>query len=316
MFVMLGHSIGVLKEPINWFILSFHMPAFYFISGVCLNLSTRKDTVLEGVCHKARTTGYQYLVFSILGLFYYWTIRSRLGNNLHVTFNTSLFNIFVGKNIVPGFWFVYDLLIITVLYIVIQNVRRRELYSFVLFFLLFVFFSYNVDETYYNGLAHRLTGGGTFYSVGAMLSQYIRDNKISLLFKQLSCQLWLLIAFSLSLGIVLIAFLNKPVVMAVNDYGNIWLFLSGAFLACIVLAIISEVIGKNKILEYIGVNSIIFLFIHFYILDFSHFLFNFLFVSGLNNSFPFYLLHFIVAILGSFGFAWIINKYIPFLIRI
>ena len=165
-------------------------------------------------------------------------------------------------------------------------------------------------------MAHRLTGGGIFYSVGAMLSQYIRDDKNYLLIKKMSCQLWLLIEFSLSIGIIFIAFLNKPVVMAVNDYGNIWLFLSGALLACTVLAIVSSVIGKNKILEYIGVNSIKFLFIHFYILDFSHFLFNFLFVSGLNNSFPFYLLHFIVAILGSFGFAWIVNKYIPFLIRI
>lgn len=33
-FVAFGHSIGVLNHPINRAILSFHMPLFFFISGM------------------------------------------------------------------------------------------------------------------------------------------------------------------------------------------------------------------------------------------------------------------------------------------
>lgn len=31
--VVLGHSIGSIENPVNRFILSFHMPAFFIVSG-------------------------------------------------------------------------------------------------------------------------------------------------------------------------------------------------------------------------------------------------------------------------------------------
>jgi len=37
LLVVLGHSIGIITEPLNRFILSFHMPVFFFVSGLVLN---------------------------------------------------------------------------------------------------------------------------------------------------------------------------------------------------------------------------------------------------------------------------------------
>ena len=34
LLVVLGHSIGTLTDPMNRFILSFHMPVFFFVSGL------------------------------------------------------------------------------------------------------------------------------------------------------------------------------------------------------------------------------------------------------------------------------------------
>ena len=34
--VVLGHCIGYIDDPLNKVILSFHMPAFFFLSGICM----------------------------------------------------------------------------------------------------------------------------------------------------------------------------------------------------------------------------------------------------------------------------------------
>ena len=34
MSVLLGHSISLMAHPVNRFILSFHMPLFFFVSGM------------------------------------------------------------------------------------------------------------------------------------------------------------------------------------------------------------------------------------------------------------------------------------------
>lgn len=40
LLVVLGHCIGNLEDPVNRVILAFHMPLFFFLSGLCA-----KDTV-------------------------------------------------------------------------------------------------------------------------------------------------------------------------------------------------------------------------------------------------------------------------------
>ena len=35
LFVVLGHCIGNIEDPVNKFILAFHMPLFFFLSGLC-----------------------------------------------------------------------------------------------------------------------------------------------------------------------------------------------------------------------------------------------------------------------------------------
>lgn len=157
--VVLGHSIGSIQDPINWYIISFHMPIFFFISGICFNLSSNKRSISDGIKHKISTLGYQYLVFSLLGLTLYWLIRSRLGNDLNISLLNSFVGLFVGFNIVPGFWFVFDLFVICVLFIMIQNIPHKGLILVFTSFLLFVNCSYHRDSFLYNEIIHRIMGG-------------------------------------------------------------------------------------------------------------------------------------------------------------
>lgn len=38
LFVIFGHCYVSLEDPVNRFILSFHMPVFFFLSGICTKL--------------------------------------------------------------------------------------------------------------------------------------------------------------------------------------------------------------------------------------------------------------------------------------
>ncbi len=110
----------------------------------------------------------------------------------------------------------------------------------------------------------------------------------------------------------MIAWANSPVVMSVSEYGNPYLFISGSFIACVTFFLISKSI-RCQLLKYIGENSILFLFFHFYALYVSHILYNILIGTGNNNTFPYYFLHFIVAILVCYGASFFVNKYVPYL---
>lgn len=65
LLVILEHAIGTPTDSISKYILSFHMPAFFFISGIAVMYSKRSNSLLEDIFHKIRTLGYQYLVIGI-----------------------------------------------------------------------------------------------------------------------------------------------------------------------------------------------------------------------------------------------------------
>ena len=44
LLVVLGHCIGNLTDPVNKVILSFHMPLFFFISGLCAKYENGRFT--------------------------------------------------------------------------------------------------------------------------------------------------------------------------------------------------------------------------------------------------------------------------------
>ncbi len=53
LLVVLGHCIGDLNDPGNRFILAFHMPLFFFISGMCI--SEKVIPLKEYLMKKIRT---------------------------------------------------------------------------------------------------------------------------------------------------------------------------------------------------------------------------------------------------------------------
>lgn len=184
--VVLGHSVGTIQDPINWYIISFHMPVFFFISGICFNLSSNKGSISDGIIHKITTLGYQYFVFSLLGLTFYWLIRSRLGNDLNISLFSSFAGLLVGYNIVPGFWFVFDLFVISVLFIMTQNIPNKGFIWVLTSFLFFVVCSYYRDSFIYNEIIHRIMGGA-FSMVSVSCLVFMIKESMNISYRKTGC---------------------------------------------------------------------------------------------------------------------------------
>jgi len=310
LLVILGHSIGYITDPVNRYIISFHMPIFLFISGMCVSLSVKQRSISENIVHKLKSIGFQYLAFSLIGLLIYWLLLSRIGRDNGISVGESLLGILTSRSVVNGFWFVYDLLVISVLYIFMQRDKMRPFTFFLASFAGFVVFeplqSYGLPKEII-----RILGGAIFFSLGDMFGLFVLPA-----LKMLICKeriRFVLYGLVLLIIVGLVALTNSPVLMYSANFGNKWMFIFGAILASFAFSIISKIIGRSKYLEYIGRNSICFLFFQFYALDATHMLFNVIWGNGLNNTFPYYMVHFISATGLCYVFAFFYNSYLPFL---
>lgn len=67
--VMLGHSITNMDNPLNTMILSFHMPLFFFLSGIVIK---QDYTVVQYVLKRIRTIGMPlftgFFIYNIVGI--------------------------------------------------------------------------------------------------------------------------------------------------------------------------------------------------------------------------------------------------------
>lgn len=126
--VVLGHSIGIVENPINRFILSFHMPAFFILSGMCFKPLTQHDSPLRVLKKKAQGLLWPYFTLSLMGVALYWLLLAGTAKDQNVNVWQSILGIFwndgsIGKIVTGGFWFVYDLIWITIIHILSRRIN-------------------------------------------------------------------------------------------------------------------------------------------------------------------------------------------------
>lgn len=178
--------------------------------------------------------------------------------------------------------------------------------------LLFLYLSFTDSRFYMKDSIEQISCGFLFFFLGDVFSRNIEKLIFVLKFKYISY----LIVGGLILSIYIISRLNEPILMAINKYGNPLFFLLSSIMGCVAVFCISYFIRSERFLEYVGVNSILFLFFHFIILNTSHVTFNKLIEGDFNNyEYPYFVFHFVIAVVVSCVISWVINNYFPWLIR-
>ena len=141
--VVLGHTLRALVNSsilesstavsaIDRWIYAFHMPLFFFLSGLFIHRSASKP-LIDFAIDKLKVIGYPYAIWSLLGVFFqamasrYTTSKVSFADLWRIIYRPPL-----------QFWFLYVLFIIVLIYAVV----RKLTVSPVLFLILAIVFYY------------------------------------------------------------------------------------------------------------------------------------------------------------------------------
>ncbi len=247
LFMIFGHICR--NATLQPYILGACLPLFFFISGVLSNID--KDiSVWDFIAIKFKKLMIPFAFFYLL-TFLYWLIIERNVRGSDLSVQSQLFGLIYGSYskymyFNGALWFLPCLFSLESICFILYKLppKLREA-AFLLSFLLGFYFVY---------IEFRLPWGidwATFYigyfMVGFYLRSIVLKDKISL---KISLPL-LLFAFGMQ---ILSLYLQGHFVLLNLGFGKNLLF---GFATISVYYILSRYINRNKILEYIGVNSLV-----------------------------------------------------------
>ena len=255
--VLIGHNDTILTN----YIYSFHIPLFFFISG--LTYKGNSDSLKEVIKKRLRNIVIPYFELSLF-LYFLWILLMNFQGI--VLYKNDILRNFVGifycqgvDNMAWGLqlWFLPCLFITSI--ILVSSV------GFLFNDILRINFLWSFDVALV---------GVLFYGTGFLLK-----NKLNIYKPQIVDYICMLISLVL---LIIFNQLNGRIDMYSSQYNNIFLFISNSFLGIYIIIVVSKLIKQKRIIKFVGSNTIIILAFHIRVLDFIKKVFLIFFSSALN----------------------------------
>lgn len=267
-FIVFGHTItySIHCDLIYKILCSFHVVLFFIISGYTFSEKNKKFFLF--LKERFIRIMSPYFIWAILFLVPYFLfgreVASSTGAKGEFKFLPQFIKIFYGVGYMQGLkqntalWFLPALFSMEIIYFKIIKIIRKKNSIYKILFLFFIILVSYITNIYIKFVfplgINTVLVLGVFFYFGYLCKDFdlFNENK---LFKPHY------ILFMLCIG--LLAGIVNDKISAVNyRYGNLTLlFISGTFLS-IVIIYISYLIYNNKIIEYIGKNTMIILIFH------------------------------------------------------
>jgi fucose 4-O-acetylase-like acetyltransferase len=258
--VLYAHALNV--DSIRHIFYSFHMPLFFFLSGLTFHL--KKDESFATSLKKAtKNILIPYFLFAFLSFFYwYYHVFDTVSPE---ELQKQFFSIFYGNSNNGGLifnnilWFLPCLFVTRIAFAGISKVSTSTRFLILTLFIISIagfLFSLFLPKTKLPFSTEAAINGVVFFGIGFLWHRYAEWINTTL--KQYA--LVALPIFSLlCIGAATIHFntYGHQVDMRLNRLDNYFLFYTGALSGIIAVMTISILIGKNRILEYIGRHSLI-----------------------------------------------------------
>ena len=306
LLVIYGH--GLAATPLRFIIYSFHMPLFFFISGVVFH-KRKNEKYLTVLKKDFKRILIPYLIFAAIS-FTLWLSNIPLDRIKWDLVLRQIIGIFYGSgnngylaiNIV--LWFLPCLFIVKQIFWFISRLEIKLIIPILFLFsaLGYCFHVFFPTLKLPFGFESALTGV-VFFGLG-YLWNFIPE-KITLMFKRYTLVfLAILIVLTIIFSLANFNLHNHQVDLRLNRINNYFLFYLSAFSGILSVILVSMRANKNKILEYLGRNSLLLFVWHLVVFSYiSDFVFLFLTsdeVIKLRNVYlaPFYSIASIFVILA------------------
>lgn len=292
----------------NYWIHSFHMPMFYFISGFLYRKSDLSFN--KFLTKKGKSLIIPYFVFSTFHLVLWYLLCLLVGQKLEVSYLSDIFLFNTDKMPIAGaLWFLTSLFFVDVLYYLLDRISNIKLK----YILIILCFSVGTVVPNYArlplALDTSLMGIGLFH-IGRLYRQYNKKTDFSIV----------IVIVALIVGSIL-TYANGYVNVRQGIYSNIYLYLITASLMTWGLYILSKYVSHNKNfiireLIYIGRNSLVYVCLNqLLLLFFNHsgkiFIHNIFFLFAYKIGvfvITMLVLHIITFFLNRRKLKWIIGK--------
>jgi fucose 4-O-acetylase-like acetyltransferase len=225
---------------------TFHMPLFFFLSGLFFCQSLSKRGVKNLIFNKIDTIVYPYIVWSI----FHGSLEVYMSKhiNVDVTFNEVLMLFWDPR---AQFWFLYALFVIFVLSTMIYTAtgKRHSIIVFILAAILYIHHSALPDLRVLNFISQNLV----FFCFGIVFMQYAKIEYIS------NAKAFIVILFIFLLGQWLF---HDHYSLVYTNKGVASLFLS--IISIIFIASISSILAQRRyvFLQFIGISSMAIFLMH------------------------------------------------------
>lgn len=313
---------------INGFCHQFHMPVFFVLSGYCLNI-VKYNRIRDFIVKRIKTLIVPYILFSVLS-FLFWNIIYYLWlkDNI-IPFKQYIYCLFLDTtttmaNIWGGIqWFLPALFFTEIIFFVFVKQLKGKIAFICLLILSLLGYVLPHVVNWRLPLAFDCALSMLpFYGIGYFARNNIPDIFVKIKDRKLYINFILLILFG---GIAYITYkLNGAPNVRELQYGNVILFLLGAFSGILVLIVCSLIFDKlfsdnsliKRYIVYIGQNTLIILYIHRWLNGIFENIISLLKIN-FSNSVQLYLFHFfefILCFILVYPIIKFINRYCKILI--
>ena len=265
--VVLGHT---LRNNISYiYIYSFHMPLFFFLSGLVLDRG--KYTLNGFIASRFNTLVFPYVFFYLI-TYIYWLLIERPFRSFEMEWYKPLLGMIYGGQF-EGLmdhngilWFLPCLFVAEIIFFLVTFLNKRKWQMILVLSILLIGIQIKVVLPWCLNIAMCAL---SFIYIGHIYRERERERRDIAKNKINNKGNWLsFFLFMLAYGSVC-SFLPNRIAMAVNSYGNAFLFIFSAFLGIGMIIFLSKIINSSfrnslicGILSYLGRNTLIIFALH------------------------------------------------------
>lgn len=313
--VVMGHSMGGsnLELAINKFICSFHMVAFFFLSGLTISEKSLSKPFKDFILNKAFRLLVPFLFFIVIGAPF---------NLMERYLKYGTIGTFVNYIIPKGGWFLLVLFYCEMLtFVILKAFKDKRRLGGGIIIALSVVYVVSTVVLHFNGYTmFTLNNFPIFLYLDLILVCYpfmtIGFFLKSIAGKSLALRYRIL---CLALGFLCLGALvytsqnNEQVIVASFSLGHsIMFFYLNSILGILSLSLFCIAVKNALPINYVGKNSMGIFLVHFYILTIVNYLFNIIF--GEENNIILNLCAWAIVLVASTIFSVFVKKYIPIII--
>lgn len=250
-FVVFGHT--TIPEPLKTYIYSFHMPFFFFLSGLFFNSSLDFKGLLKS---KAKSIVIPYFVFSFISYGYWFLTRGLSQTNSGISPFEIFLSIFYGtasQNLLicnTPLWFFTCLFMVNILFFLLaKNKNFKKITIGLLIFSVAGYLDMILPHTKLPWSIDAALTGVVFFGLGFLLKNFIFGEK----FNNIKTFLLIPVFFLLQ---ILFSTLNGRIDMT-SGLGNYFYFYAAALSGIFFWLIVAKKMQTNKIISFFGKNTMV-----------------------------------------------------------